>query len=361
MDSPRATVVVVFLLAALAAQSCSDNPAKGRPRPGEEPEISRASSTGFADLVRALLRHAGAAYSENNHEEAREFLRQARRRGTPGEIYRLNQNASVLILSNEEPSPFLTWCATVLFPELEDGHDGRLADPDDGFIVGDRALLKRIRTALFSPADGDQLVTVECRFLQMGAGNAREWLDRFPGTEPGGDWQYVPTRAEAEQLDAAIAEGAVRVLATPLVSTRSGQAVNVSVKTQRAYIDTYELVTTRGRSVAGPSVVTTDEGVRVDVLPTLDKENSPQLLLRSVQKTLRAMEQFPISIEPYASGVPVGVPIFHRHVIEADVPACPPDGVIIGFTPHDVEVEHGVEVSWLWVKCGVVENEAGEK
>ncbi len=101
MDSPRATVVVVFLLAALAAQSCSDNPAKGRPRPGEEPEISRASSTGFADLVRALLRHAGAAYSENNHEEAREFLRQARRRGSSGEIYDLPLEPEF-----ERPHPF---------------------------------------------------------------------------------------------------------------------------------------------------------------------------------------------------------------------------------------------------------------
>ena len=133
------------------------------------------------------------------------------------------------------------------------------------------------------------------------------------------------------------------------------------MNTQRAYIANYELLTTRGNSVVEPKIVTTDEGIRVDLLPMLGEETAPQLLLRSTQKTLRVMEQFPISIEPYASAVPVGLPIFHRHVIEADIPACPPEGVIIGFTPHDNEVEHGVEVNWLWVKCNVLEKESEEK
>ena len=110
-----------------------------------------------------------------------------------------------------------------------------------------------------------------------------------------------------------------------------------------------------------PKIVTTDEGLRVDLLPMLGEETAPQLLLRSTQKTQLAMEQFPISIEPYASDVGVGVPIIHRQVIEADIPACPPEGVIIGFTPRDSEVEHGVKVIWLWVKCDVIENEAGDE
>ena len=145
---------------------------------------------------------------------------------------------------------------------------------------------------------------------------------------------------------------------TPFLTIDDCASASLHIYNQKSYIERYELVARGDTQVADPVLGVLNEGFELECFLRILDGGRVRSLFRATQTRSKGFQEVRIDLPPWASRVPIQIPIIEKDVAFHDAVIAEGEGTILGRAPSESEEKlHGpLEHSWIWVKCVIVES-----